>query len=154
MAGLAARPGLLPALQRAVLEDKRPFLGICVGMQLLAERGLEHGCHAGLGWIAGEVVRLAPADPALKVPHMGWNALDRVESHPVLLGLGPGSYCYFVHSFQLRAADPAEVLATADYGGALTAAAGRANIVGTQFHPEKSQAAGLRLLANFLAWSP
>jgi glutamine amidotransferase len=154
MAGLRARPGLLPALTEAVLEDARPFLGICVGMQLLAERGLEHGCHAGLGWIAGETVRLVPADPALKVPHMGWNALDRVADHPVLRGLAPGSYCYFVHSFHLRVADPAQVLATADYGGPLAAVLGRANIVGTQFHPEKSQAAGLRLLANFLAWSP
>ena len=154
MAGLAARPGLLAALTRAVLEEARPFLGICVGMQLLASRGLEHGCHEGLGWIGGEAVRLAPGDPALKVPHMGWNALERVAPHPVLRGLRPGSYCYFVHSFHVRATDPAAVLATVDYGGALTAALGRANIVGTQFHPEKSQAAGLRLLANFLAWSP
>jgi glutamine amidotransferase len=123
-------------------------------MQLMATRGLEHGVTEGLDRLPGEVCAVAPADPALKVPHMGWNALDRVEPHAVLQGLGPGSYCYFVHSFHLHAADPAVVLATADYGGALTAALGRANIFGTQFHPEKSQAAGLRLLANFLAWSP
>jgi len=154
MAGLEARPGLLPALAEAVLEQGRPFLGICVGMQLLASRGVEYGTHDGLDWIAGEVVRLAPADPALKVPHMGWNALDRVAPHPVLRGLAPSSYCYFVHSYHFRADRPDDVLATADYGGPVAAAVGRDNLFGTQFHPEKSQAAGLRLLANFLAWSP
>jgi len=154
MAGLEARPGLLPALAEAVLERGRPFLGICVGMQLLADRGVEYGTHRGLGWIPGEVVRLMPGDPALKVPHMGWNAFDRVAPHPVLQGLAPGSFCYFVHSYHFRAASPGDVLASVDYGGPVAAAIGRDNLVGTQFHPEKSQAAGLRLLANFLAWSP
>ncbi|HKY95207.1 MAG TPA: imidazole glycerol phosphate synthase subunit HisH [Kiloniellales bacterium] len=154
MAGLAGRPGLLPAMTEAAREQGRPFLGICVGMQLLASRGVEYGAHEGLGWIAGEVVRLTPAAPALKVPHMGWNALDSVAPHPVLAGLDRGSYCYFVHSFHFRAVAADEVLASVDYGGPVTAVVGRDNLVGTQFHPEKSQAAGLRLLANFLAWSP
>jgi glutamine amidotransferase len=154
MQGLSARPGLLSAMTQAALEQGRPFLGICVGMQLLADRGLEHGAHDGLGWIAGEVVRLRPADPALKVPHMGWNALDALAPHPVLAGLDPGSYCYFVHSYHFLAVETDEVLATTDYGGPMAAVVGRDNLAGTQFHPEKSQAAGLRLLANFLAWSP
>lgn len=154
MEGLRSRAGLLQAVTEAAIGKGRPFLGVCVGMQLLADRGVEFGTHAGLGWIAGEVVRLTPADPALKVPHMGWNSLDRVRPHPVLAGLSAGAFCYFVHSYHFRTAAPATVLAVTDYGGPVTAVVGRDNLVGTQFHPEKSQAAGLRLLANFLAWSP
>jgi glutamine amidotransferase len=156
-AGLDALPGMVEALEEAVVERGRPFLGICVGMQLMAERGLEHGVHPGLGWIKGEVSRIAPADPALKIPHMGWNDLKLASSaaaHPVLDGLGAGTDVYFVHSYQLVCADGHDRLATVDYGGALTAAVGRDNLVGTQFHPEKSQAAGLRLIANFLRWAP
>jgi glutamine amidotransferase len=160
MAGLARLPGMVEALTRAVREQGRPFLGICVGMQLLAERGFEHGTHRGLGWIAGEVHRLEPAQPAppaapLKVPHMGWNELVlRTPAHPLLAGLASGAHAYFVHSYALRASDPADVAATADYGGTLVAMVARANVAGTQFHPEKSQATGLRLIANFLAWRP
>lgn len=156
-AGLAALPGMLDALQEAVVARGRPFLGICVGMQLMAERGLEYGVHPGLGWIAGEVEALRPRDAALKIPHMGWNELapsDAGATHPVLAGLTAGTHAYFVHSYHLRLAEPAQLLATADYGGPLAAVVGRDNLVGTQFHPEKSQAAGLRLLGNFLAWRP
>ena len=124
-------------------------------MQLLATEGLEHGRHPGLDWIAGEVAAIAPADPALKIPHMGWNELEvREPAHPVLSGLGPKPHVYFVHSYAFRCADPACEVAQADYGGRLTAAVARDNLVGTQFHPEKSQAVGLRLLSNFLRWSP
>jgi glutamine amidotransferase len=156
-AGLDALPGMVAALEEAVAARGRPFLGICVGMQLMAERGLEHGVHQGLGWIKGEVTRLAPADPTLKIPHMGWNDLrptDGGAAHPVLDGLGAGTDVYFVHSYQLVCANARDRLATVDYGGALTAVVGRDNLVGTQFHPEKSQAAGLRLIANFLRWMP
>ncbi len=153
--GLAALDGMTEALEAAVLGAGRPFLGICVGMQLMASRGLEHGTHEGLGWIPGEVVMIEPKDPALKVPHMGWNELDVLdESHPVFRGLGEGAHAYFVHSYHFAAADPAQVLAQIEYGGPLTAAVGRDNLVGTQFHPEKSQATGLRLLTNFLTWEP
>ncbi len=154
MAGLSAIPGMIGALGQAVLERGVPFLGICVGMQLLASVGREFGDHAGLDWIAGEVVRLTPADPALKIPHMGWNALSVARQHPILAGIAPGANVYFVHSYEMRPADPLHILATADYGGAFAAIVGRDNIVGTQFHPEKSQAMGLALLANFLAWRP
>jgi glutamine amidotransferase len=156
-AGLDALPGMVEALEDAVIARGRPFLGICVGMQLMAERGLEHGVHPGLGWIKGEVTRIAPADPALKIPHMGWNDLRLANggsAHPVLDGLGAGTDVYFVHSYQLVCADLCDRLATVDYGGPLTAAVGRDNLVGTQFHPEKSQDAGLRLIANFLRWTP
>ena len=154
-AGLAARPGLIEALDDAVIRHARPFLGICVGMQLMAARGREHGVHAGLGWIAGEVVRLAPADPALKVPHMGWNELDIArESHPLLENIESGEHMYFVHGYHLRCDDDAAVLATTDYGEPVTAAVARDNLAGVQFHPEKSQAAGLKLIANFLRWTP
>ena len=152
--GLAAVPGMEAALEEVVRRRGRPFLGICVGMQLLAERGREFETVAGLGWIAGEVRMITPADPALKVPHMGWNELDTRVGHPVLAGLTQGTHAYFVHSFQLVCGDATDVLATAEYGGAVTAAIGRDNMVGTQFHPEKSQAAGLMLLANFLRWRP
>jgi len=153
--GLDALPGMVEALTEAVIDKGRPFLGICVGMQLMATRGLEHReCH-GLGWIAGDVVALAPDDPTLKVPHMGWNELQlNGAAHPLLAGLRGGDHVYFVHSYHLKPADPARILARADYGEAVTAMVGRDNLVGTQFHPEKSQAAGLRLLGNFLGWRP
>ncbi|TVR99732.1 MAG: imidazole glycerol phosphate synthase subunit HisH [Rhodospirillales bacterium] len=153
--GLAALPGMDEALERAVIRDGRPFLGICVGMQLLATTGREHGDYPGLGWIGGDVVRLTPADPGLKIPHMGWNELEPMaEDHPVLAGITPGAHAYFVHSYGMVPADPGTILATCDYGGAVTAIVGRDNIIGTQFHPEKSQAVGLRLIADFLRWRP
>ncbi len=152
--GLAAVPGLEDAVVEAVVARGRPFLGICVGMQLMAERGREFETVAGLGWIGGEVVAIEPDNPSLKIPHMGWNELRPEREHPVLAGLSAGTHTYYVHSFELRPSDRADLLATADYGGPLTAAVGRDNMVGTQFHPEKSQAAGLRLIANFLRWRP
>jgi glutamine amidotransferase len=159
MAGLAAIPGMVEALGEKVLKQGTPFLGICVGMQLLASVGREFGDHPGLGWIAGEVVKIAPAPsdkdgPALKIPHMGWNALKVLRPHPLLGGLDDGAHAYFVHSYQMKPAAPDNLLATTDYGGPLTAAIGRDNIAGTQFHPEKSQAVGLTLLGNFLKWTP
>jgi imidazole glycerol-phosphate synthase subunit HisH len=153
-AGVAAIPGLREALEEAVIEKARPFLGICVGMQLLATRGVEHGSHEGFGWIAGEVLPMAPSDRALKIPHMGWNDLVVEREHPLLAGLPSGTDVYFVHGYAMRCRKPDEVLASADYGGPVVAAVGRDNIVGTQFHPDKSQAAGLRLIANFLSWRP
>ena len=120
----------------------------------MARDGREFGVHKGLGWIDGEVVALAPADPALKIPHMGWNEIAAVQNHPIFAGIEPGAHAYFVHSFELKPEKNGELLATTDYGGPVTAAVGRDNMVGTQFHPEKSQAVGLRLLANFLSWSP
>jgi imidazole glycerol-phosphate synthase subunit HisH len=140
-----------------VLEKGRPFLGICVGMQLLATRGLEHGATQGLGWIDGEVAAIEPDDPALRIPHMGWNTLDLRRAHPVLndIPTGPkGLHAYFVHSYAFKPVDPASIIASTDYGGALSALIGRDNIIGTQFHPEKSQALGLALIANFLRWRP
>ncbi len=154
-AGLDALPGMIEALEETVIRDGRPFLGICVGMQLMATRGLEHGAHPGFGWIPGEVAALEPDDPTLKVPHMGWNDLRIVNgSHALLQGLDQGAHTYFVHSYVFRPEDPARVLASVDYGGPVTAVVGRDNMLGTQFHPEKSQAAGLRLLGNFLKWRP
>ncbi len=153
--GLEALPGMVDALERAVVQQAKPFLGICVGMQLLATTGREHGEHAGLGWIPGEVVALEPADPSLKIPHMGWNELSvKGPGHPVFEGIAAGSHAYFVHSYGYACADPAHVLATVEYGGAVTAVVGCDNMVGTQFHPEKSQATGLRLITNFLTWRP
>jgi len=155
--GLDAVPGLVEAMTEAVCERGRPFLGICVGMQLLAERGLEHGVTAGLGWIRGEVDRIQPTDPGLKIPHMGWNTLAPKRTHALFDGieLGPrGLHAYFVHSYQLAPADKADLVADADYGGPVTAAVARGNVAGTQFHPEKSQRLGLALLANFLRWKP
>jgi glutamine amidotransferase len=153
--GLSAIAGMDEALEEAVIRAGRPFLGICVGMQLMATAGLEHGRHAGLGWLPGEVAAIAPADPALKVPHMGWNELlIDAPDHPVLAGLEEGAHVYFVHSYSFRPSDPSTLLAETDYGGRLTAVVGRDNLVGTQFHPEKSQAPGLRLLTNFLRWQP
>jgi glutamine amidotransferase len=152
--GLAAVPGLEAALCEAVVLRGRPFLGICVGMQLMAERGREFETVTGLGWIGGDVVAIEPSDPGLKIPHMGWNELLPCAEHPVLAGLAAGTHVYFVHSYCLRPADPADCLAETDYGGRLAAAIGRDNLFGTQFHPEKSQMAGLRLIANFLGWRP
>jgi glutamine amidotransferase len=152
--GLAAAPGLEAALAEAVIARGRPFLGICVGMQLLAERGREFETVAGLGWIAGEVVPIAPADPAVKIPHMGWNEIVAGRTHPLLDGLPAGVHFYFVHSYHFRFADPADLVAAVDYGAPLAAVIARDNLAGTQFHPEKSQEAGLRLIANFLRWHP
>ncbi len=155
--GLDAVPGMVDALTEAVKKDGKPFFGICVGMQLLAERGLEHGVTQGLGWIRGEVGRIAPSDPRLKIPHMGWNTLRERRAHALFEGirLGEGgSHAYFVHSYHLKPADSADLIAEADYAGPITAAVARDNIAGSQFHPEKSQKLGLALLANFLRWKP
>ena len=154
MRGVSAIPGMVDALTESVIRNGKPFLGICVGMQLMASDGREFGIHKGLGWIAGEVVPMTPADPLLKIPHMGWNELQLVQNHPLFAGLGPGAHAYFVHSFEMRPADGKTLLATTDYGGPVTAAIGRDNLVGTQFHPEKSQAVGLKILGNFLNWKP
>jgi imidazole glycerol-phosphate synthase subunit HisH len=155
--GLDAVDGMVAALDEAVRHRGRPFFGICVGMQLLAERGREYEVTEGLGWIAGEVDRIAPADPALKIPHMGWNTLNVARPHPLLAGLelgARGRHAYFVHSYELRPAWREDLVADTDYGGPLTAIVARDNIVGTQFHPEKSQKLGLALIANFLKWTP
>jgi glutamine amidotransferase len=154
MRGLTAIPGMVATLREKVLQDGVPFLGICVGMQLLATVGREFGDHPGLGWIAGEVVKITPSDPALKIPHMGWNELKITQPHPLLTGIASNAHAYFVHSYQFKPALPDDLLATTDYGGALTAMIGNENIAGTQFHPEKSQATGLTLLGNFLKWKP
>ena len=155
--GLDAVDGMTAALEEAVRKKGRPFFGICVGMQLLAERGLEYEVTEGLGWIAGEVDRIAPSDASLKIPHMGWNTLNVVRPHPLLDGLplgAEGRHAYFVHSYALKPAQRADLVADADYGGAVTAIVGRDNIFGTQFHPEKSQKLGLALITNFLKWKP
>jgi len=151
---LDAVPGMLEALTEQVVARGRPFLGICVGMQLLAEVGREYEDTPGLGWIGGEVVRIVPRAAGLKVPHMGWNDLVVDRAHPVLDGIATGDHAYFVHSYHLAVADPAHLLAHADYDGARAAVVGRDSIVGTQFHPEKSQSTGLRLIGNFLRWRP
>jgi len=155
--GLDAVSGMVEALETRVRRQGRPFLGICVGMQLMAERGREYVVTPGLGWIAGEVDRISPSDPGLKIPHMGWNTLNEVRPHKLLDGIpvGPqGLHAYFVHSFHLKPAAPENLVAQADYGGPVTAIVGRDTAVGTQFHPEKSQRLGLRLIANFLKWKP
>ncbi|CAA7613461.1 Imidazole glycerol phosphate synthase subunit HisH [Candidatus Terasakiella magnetica] len=154
-AGLESLPGMVEALTQQVLIKARPFFGICVGMQLLATTGREHGDHAGLGWIGGEVVPLGVEALGLKVPHMGWNQLeaDRPD-HPLLQGLAPDAHAYFVHSYRFVCADPAQRLAHVEYGGAVAAMIGKDTMVGTQFHPEKSQATGLAVIANFLKWKP
>lgn len=151
--GLMSVDGLFAAISERV-ENGTPFLGICVGMQLLASRGLEFGETLGFNWIAGTVEEIAPADDSFKVPHMGWNDLEISRTHPVLEGLETGDHAYFVHSFHMRLEDPTDRLATVDYAQDLTAIVARDNIVGTQFHPEKSQQTGLRLIANFLRWKP
>lgn len=155
--GLDRVEGLAEALLEMVEAKGRPFLGICVGMQLMASRGHEKEVVEGLGWIAGEVDRIHPSDPSLKIPHMGWNTLRARKAHPLLDGIATGDdglHAYFVHSYQLTPADPADLVAQADYGGPVTAIVGRDNMVGTQFHPEKSQKLGLALIANFLKWKP
>ncbi|MBF9023433.1 imidazole glycerol phosphate synthase subunit HisH [Rhodobacterales bacterium FZCC0069] len=152
--GLAAIDGLEEAIVEAVTKRAIPFLGICVGMQMLANEGHEYETVSGFGWIAGDVRKIAPNDPALKVPHMGWNDLVIDQTHPVLEGIATGAHAYFVHSYHMEMRDPAHRLAHCDYGGDVTAIVGHANVIGTQFHPEKSQEAGLRLIANFLNWAP
>jgi glutamine amidotransferase len=155
--GLDAVPGMVAALEETVRGRGRPFLGICVGMQLIAARGLEHEIVAGLGWIPGDVAPIRPDDPSLKIPHMGWNTLDLARPHPVLAGIPMGAeglHAYFVHSFQLNPSQPSDVVATAGYGGRVNAIVARDNIFGVQFHPEKSQRLGLALIANFLRWRP
>jgi len=153
-AGLAKVPGLREALEEAVIERGRPFLGICVGMQLMASRGLEHGTHRGFGWIPGDIMRMTPRDPKLKIPHMGWNDLIVEQRHPALDGIASGADVYFVHSYALHGGDPADILARVEYGESYPAMVGRDNMIGTQFHPDKSQATGIRLIANFLRWRP
>jgi glutamine amidotransferase len=153
-AGLYGVPDMVDTLQREVIERGKPFLGICVGMQLMATRGVEYGVHAGLDWIAGDVVRIEPGKDHLKIPHMGWNELTDLKPHALLDGIAPRAHAYFVHSYQLAASKPETVLALTDYGGPVTAIVGRDNLAGTQFHPEKSQATGLQLIANFLRWKP
>jgi imidazole glycerol-phosphate synthase subunit HisH len=155
--GLDAVPGMIEALNEAVGKKGRPFLGICVGMQLMAERGLEYEETRGLGWIRGDVAAITPSDPKLKIPHMGWNTLQVGQDHPVLAGIPTGAeglHAYFVHSYGFTGVAPDEVVAATDYGGSIVAMVGRDNMVGTQFHPEKSQRLGLALIANFLRWQP
>ncbi|WP_350335757.1 imidazole glycerol phosphate synthase subunit HisH [Coralliovum pocilloporae] len=155
--GLEAVSGMRDALEEAVISKGRPFFGICVGMQLMASRGLEHVTTEGFNWIPGDVGPIEPADPGLKVPHMGWNIIDVRNDHPVFAGIptGPdGLHAYFVHSYHFRTASPDHVLAETDYAGSVTAAVGRDNMIGTQFHPEKSQTLGLSLIANFMRWAP
>jgi glutamine amidotransferase len=155
--GLDAVDGMVAALDEAVHQKGRPFFGICVGMQLLAERGREYEVTEGLGWIAGEVDRITPADPRLKIPHMGWNTLNVARPHKLVEGLALGAngrHAYFVHSYAFKVAERADLVAEADYGGPITAIVARDNVVGTQFHPEKSQKFGLALIANFLTWKP
>jgi glutamine amidotransferase len=153
MAAVRDREGLLEALEQTVRLRGRPFLGICVGMQLMASSGLEFGVTPGFGWIDGQVRKLAPSDPALKVPHMGWNSLQQAGDHPVFRGL-EGRDMYFTHSFAIHPADPADVAAWVTHGDPIVAAVARGNMAGVQFHPEKSQANGLRLLGQFLEWRP
>jgi glutamine amidotransferase len=152
--GLIALDGMIEAIEEAVLRQGRPFLGICVGMQLMATAGLEHGRHDGLDWIAGKVVPMSLADPRLKIPHMGWNELTIRHDHPLLAGIENGTHVYFVHSYGFAVADPETLIATTDYGGEQTAIVGLDNLVGTQFHPEKRTTPGLAMIANFLAWRP
>ncbi len=156
-AGLDAVPGMVEVLDERVIRGGVPFLGVCVGMQLLASEGREKVVTQGLGWIPGAVEKITPSDPALKIPHMGWNTISVLKPHALLAGIadGPqGLHAYFVHSYHLKTDDAAHLVATTDYGGALTACVGRDNIFGTQFHPEKSQALGLKLIENFLGWTP
>jgi glutamine amidotransferase len=155
--GLDALDGMVEAMSMAVQDKARPFFGICVGMQLMATRGKEHVTTNGLDWIKGDVVKIAPRDESLKIPHMGWNTLELMREHPVLDGLplGPaGRHAYFVHSYHLAPQNEADVLARADYGGPVTAIVGKDTAIGTQFHPEKSQRFGLALICNFLKWKP
>ncbi|TNE39929.1 MAG: imidazole glycerol phosphate synthase subunit HisH [Alphaproteobacteria bacterium] len=152
--GLLAVGGMAEALEHAVIEKGRPFFGICVGMQLMASRGIEYGVTEGFGWIKGDVVRLEPTDSTLKIPHMGWNELELVAAHPLFDEIENGAHAYFVHSYQMKPETEGELLARVDYGGPVTAVVGRDNMIGTQFHPEKSQETGLKLITNFLKWRP
>ncbi|MFC3220185.1 imidazole glycerol phosphate synthase subunit HisH [Tianweitania populi] len=156
-AGLDAVPGMVEVLEETVLRGGKPFIGICVGMQLMAERGLEKTVTQGLGWIAGEVVEMTPSDPTLKIPHIGWNTIHVKHQHPLLADIQTGEaglHAYFVHSYHLATARDDQLVATTDYGGAVTAIVARDNMAGTQFHPEKSQTLGLALVGNFLKWKP
>jgi len=156
-AGLDAVAGMVEVIEEAACKRARPFLGICVGMQLMSERGVEKTVTRGFGWIAGDVVEMTPDDPVLKIPQIGWNTLELQRAHPLFDGIptGPeGLHAYFVHSYYLSPGDNGDVVATTDYGGSVTAAVARGNLAGTQFHPEKSQALGLALIANFLKWRP
>jgi imidazole glycerol-phosphate synthase subunit HisH len=155
--GLARIPGMIEALEEAVRERGKPFLGICVGLQLMATRGLEHGSTPGLGWIKGEVRAIAPSDASLKIPHMGWNTLDLARKHALLEGIPTGEEglnAYFVHSYHLVPAEAGVLVASTNYGGPVTAFVAKDNMAGSQFHPEKSQTLGLALIANFLKWKP
>jgi len=155
--GLDEIPGMIDALEQTVRKKGKPFFGICVGMQLMAERGREYRVTPGLGWISGEVDRITPSDPDLKIPHMGWNTLNMLTDHPVVAGIPLGSkglHAYFVHSYELKTTRNTDLLAQADYGGPVTAIVGRENMIGSQFHPEKSQRLGIALIANFLKWKP
>ncbi|ANP38359.1 MULTISPECIES: imidazole glycerol phosphate synthase subunit HisH [Rhodobacterales] len=153
-AELRGHKGIYDAMVHAVEDKGRPFLGICVGMQLMATTGHEYEDTPGLDWVGGDVVKITPEDPALKVPHMGWNDLVIDHDHPVFAGISSGDHCYFVHSYHFRVADPAERLAHVDYGGDVTAVIGKGTMLGMQFHPEKSQHVGLRMIGNFLTWAP
>ncbi|WP_319826504.1 imidazole glycerol phosphate synthase subunit HisH [Thalassovita sp.] len=146
--------GVFEAMEEVVIRQGKPFLGICIGMQMMATRGLEYAETPGFDWIGGEVTKITPADAHLKVPHMGWNNLVIDHAHPVFDGIETGNHAYFVHSYHFRVADPAHLLAHVDYAGKITAIVGRDNLLGMQFHPEKSQKTGLRLIANFLTWKP
>lgn len=153
--GLASYDGLFETIEERVLQGGVPFLGICVGMQMMATIGREHGHDTkGFDWIGGEVVKMQPSDPGLKVPHMGWNDLNIRVQHPLFDGISTGDHAYFVHSYHLEPSNPAHLMATVDYGGPVTAMVARDNMAGTQFHPEKSQKTGLQLIANFLTWKP
>ena len=156
-AGLDAIEGMVETLNECVRAKAKPFFGICVGMQLMATRGIEYGTHKGLGWIEGEVSAITPLDPELKIPHMGWNTLTSLKPHVLLDGIplgDKGLHAYFVHSYAMQTRNESDVVARTDYGGPITAMVGRDNMVGTQFHPEKSQALGLKLIGNFLNWRP
>ncbi len=156
-AGLHAVDGMWEAVEEVATQKGRPFLGICVGMQLMSERGLEKTVTRGFGWIAGDVREIEPSDPTLKIPQIGWNTIELRRDHPLFAGIATGEdglHAYFVHSYHLAATKPEDVLAVTDYGGPVTAAVARGNVAGTQFHPEKSQALGLALIANFLRWKP
>ncbi|HHZ07509.1 MAG TPA: imidazole glycerol phosphate synthase subunit HisH [Rhizobiales bacterium] len=156
-AGLHAVEGMWDAIDEVARQKGRPFLGICVGMQLMSERGLEKTVTRGFGWIAGDVTEIEPSDPALKIPQIGWNTIELRRDHPLFAGIATGEgglHAYFVHSYHLVATNPEDVVAVTDYGGPVTAAVARGNVAGTQFHPEKSQALGLALIANFLRWKP
>ncbi len=157
IAGLRAVDGMVEALNESVIDEGKPFFGICVGMQLLADTGLENGSHKGLGWIAGQVEKIEPSDATLKIPHMGWNTLDVINSHALLEGLplgADGLHAYFVHTYHFKTAQPSNDILETNYGGPVTAMVAKDNMVGTQFHPEKSQKLGLALIANFLEWTP